>query len=141
MASLKKSVIVTGAASGIGFAVSRHFASQGHRVAILDINAESGLKVANELAEEYPAASVVFKKCDVASWEEQAAVFKEVFHEHGGVLDIAMANAGVAEGGGITVVDLEEKDPSPPRLKTLNINLIGVIYCKFAQSSLALVPS
>ncbi|KAK0649546.1 hypothetical protein B0T16DRAFT_324936 [Cercophora newfieldiana] len=123
-----RSVIVTGGASGIGLAMSRHFASQGHRVAILDVNAESGLEAASELAGEFPTATVVFKKCDVASWEEQAAVFKEVYHEHGGSLDFVMANAGIAEGGKITVVDLKEEEPSPPKLATLNINLIGVIY-------------
>ncbi|KAK0611270.1 hypothetical protein B0T14DRAFT_324519 [Immersiella caudata] len=128
MTSNPKSIIVTGGASGIGLATSRHFASQGHRIAILDINADVGLRVAQELAEEYPASIVVFKKCDVASWDEQAAVFKDVFLEHGGRLDIVMANAGIAEGGMITVVDLEEEEPSPPRLRTLEINLIGVIY-------------
>lgn len=126
------SVIVTGGASGIGLAMSRHFASLGYQVAILDVNAKSGLEAAKELSEEYPAATVVFKKCDVVSWEEQAAVFKEVFHEHGGKLDVVMANAGIAEGGSVTVVDLEEEEPSPPRLTTLNINLIGVIYCEFS---------
>jgi len=130
MASPQKSVIVTGGASGIGLAMSRHFASQGHQVALLDVNSDAGQKEAEKLAVEYPAAAVRFKKCDVASWDELAAVFKEVFSEHGGRLDIVMANAGIAEGGGVTVVDLDEEEPSPPRLKTLDINLIGVIYCE-----------
>ncbi|KAK4443891.1 hypothetical protein QBC34DRAFT_416312 [Podospora aff. communis PSN243] len=128
MESARKSIIVTGGASGIGLAITRHFLSQGHRIAIVDINADVGPKVANELAREFPTATVAFKKCDVASWDEQSAIFKEVFVEHGNRLDIVVANAGVAEGKVVTVVDLEEDEPTPPRLTTLEINLIGVIY-------------
>jgi NAD(P)-dependent dehydrogenase (short-subunit alcohol dehydrogenase family) len=131
MESTRKSIIVTGGASGIGLAISRHFLSHGHRIAILDINADVGSELADELAREYPAATVVFKKCDVASWEEQSAVFKDIFVEHGGRLDIVVANAGIAEGKVVTVVDFEEDEPTPPRLTTLEINLIGVIYCGF----------
>ncbi|KAK3313952.1 hypothetical protein B0H66DRAFT_567447 [Apodospora peruviana] len=124
----RKSAIVTGGASGIGLAMSRHFASQGHRVAILDVDTNSGPQIAAYVAAEYPYSTVSFKKCDVTSWDEQAAVFKEVYEEHGGRLEIVMANAGVSEQGATTAVHLDEDSPSPPRLTVLNINLIGTIY-------------
>jgi len=133
-----KSIIVTGGASGIGLAMSRHFASQGHRVAILDVNTQTGPQAAAEIAAEHPAATVVFKKCDVSSWDEQAAVFKEVFHEHGDSLDVVMANAGISEGGSVTVVNLKEAEPTKPRLTALEINLLGVIYCEFPPPFLPL---
>ncbi|KAK3319999.1 hypothetical protein B0T19DRAFT_445774 [Cercophora scortea] len=126
---IPKSVIVTGGASGIGLTMSRHFASQGHRVAILDINAESGHGIATEIASEFPESTVSFRKCDVSSWDEQAAAFKAIFHEHGGSIDIVMANAGVSEQGSTTAVDLAEMDePLPPKLGTIQINLMGTIY-------------
>jgi NAD(P)-dependent dehydrogenase (short-subunit alcohol dehydrogenase family) len=129
MSLTQKSIIVTGGASGIGLALTRYFASHGHRIAILDVNPDTGPKAAAEVAAKHPQAKIIFKKCDVASWDEQATAFREVFHEHGNSLDIVMANAGVAEGAGaVTVLDLEEEAPSPPCLTTLNINLIGVIY-------------
>ncbi|KAK0724836.1 hypothetical protein B0H67DRAFT_641334 [Lasiosphaeris hirsuta] len=123
-----KSVIVTGGASGIGLAMSRYFTSLGSRVAILDVNTESGTTVAAQLATEYPQATVSFKQCDVTSWDEQAAVFKEVYHEHGSRIDVVMANAGISEQGVTTIVDLNEDTPSPPKLKSLNINLLAVHY-------------
>ncbi|KAK3346312.1 hypothetical protein B0T25DRAFT_276340 [Lasiosphaeria hispida] len=123
-----KSVIVTGGASGIGLAMSRYFASLGSQVAILDVNTDSGAKVAAELATEYPQATVSFKQCDVTLWDEQAAVFQEVYHGHSDRIDVVMANAGVSEQGVTTIVDLGEDTPSPPKLKSLNINLIGTIY-------------
>jgi NAD(P)-dependent dehydrogenase (short-subunit alcohol dehydrogenase family) len=131
----RKSVVVTGGGSGIGLAMTRHFASEGHLVAILDVNTASGLKVAAELASEYPNAQVTFKKCDVSSWKEQAAVFKEVFEEHGGKIDVVLANAGISEQGETSSVDLKEETPSEPRLGAINVNLIGVIYCESGAPS------
>jgi NAD(P)-dependent dehydrogenase (short-subunit alcohol dehydrogenase family) len=123
----KKSVIVTGGGSGIGLAMARHFASEGHRVAILDLNSESGVKVAAELSTEYPSSAVSFRKCDVSSWDEQAAAFKDIYETHGGV-DVVMANAGISEQGSTTAIDLSEETPTEPRLGAIKVNLIGVVY-------------
>ena len=41
--------VVTGGASGLGEATARMLASQGARVAILDMNAERGERVAREI--------------------------------------------------------------------------------------------
>lgn len=130
----KKSVIVTGGGSGIGLAMSRHFASEGHSVAIFDVNAAAGAKIAGELSSEFPNASVTFRRCDVSSWEDQAAAFKEVY-ENRGAIDIVMANAGISEQGSTTAIDLREEEPTEPRLAVIKINLIGVVYSKFERLS------
>lgn len=127
-----RSVIVTGGASGIGLAMVRHFAGlPNHLVAILDVNEEAGCKVAADLGREFPQTRLSFKKCNIASWDEQAAVFEQVYREHGNRVDVVMANAGINEGGPVTVVDLDEEKPSRPELKTLDINLSGTIYSKY----------
>ncbi len=127
----QKSVIVTGGASGIGLAMASYFAAEGHNVAILDVNS-SGAQVARDLAAAYPRSSVAFHQCDVSSWDDQAAAFKTVYERHGGRLDVVMANAGVSEQGVTTVVNLLEDEPSEPRLKSVQINLFGVVYCERA---------
>jgi NAD(P)-dependent dehydrogenase (short-subunit alcohol dehydrogenase family) len=76
---------------------------------------------------EFPEATVVFKKCDVSSWDEQAAVFKEVCRQHRGI-HLVMANAGVSEQGTTSAITLGEEKPSKPKLAALNINLVGTIY-------------
>ncbi|KAI1353649.1 15-hydroxyprostaglandin dehydrogenase [Xylaria sp. FL0043] len=153
----RRSVIVTGGASGLGKIMSAHFASCGDAVTILDINAADGAAVAAELsaahgnpprvkdtgADETRASDntsssgesggeVKFEKCDVASWEEQKRAFKAVYQRVGRV-DVVVANAGVSEGGGRSWVlpggELDPVDePEEPRLKVLDVNLLGVVY-------------
>ncbi|KAK3305568.1 uncharacterized protein B0T15DRAFT_202112 [Chaetomium strumarium] len=134
MSTTPKSIIVTGGASGIGLAITRHFASQGHRVAILDLDAASGPGVATAVAAEFPQSAVSFHQCNVVSWDEQAAAFKAAFREHGGRLDVVVANAGVSEQGATTLVRLgaeeeeEEAEPARPKMTTVEVNLVGAIY-------------
>lgn len=138
-----KTVIVTGGASGLGLAMARHFAAQGDRVVILDVNAETGAAAAAEVSSSsssaaHPQATAVsFRKCDISSWDSQAATFKAVYHqEAGGRIDVVMANAGISEQGASSLLawdegEGEEDEPTQPRLRTLDVNLVGTIYCKY----------
>lgn len=129
-----KTVIVTGGASGIGLAIAEHFASQGHIVAIFDVNIDSGNEVASKLASENPQSKITFKKCDVSSWKNQAEAFKEVYAESGKI-DIVVANAGISEQGGSSLASIEDDEPQEPKLNVVHVNLSGVIYCEFELSS------
>ena len=137
-----KSIIVTGGASGIGLALTRHFASQGHQVAILDLNAAAGPVVAAAVAADFPQASVSFHACNVASWDEQAAAFEQAFHAHGDRLDIVVANAGVSEQGVTTLVKLDagaEEGPVRPSATTVEVNLLGAVYCEWLALGVCVV--
>ncbi|KAJ9132262.1 15-hydroxyprostaglandin dehydrogenase [Pleurostoma richardsiae] len=124
----RKSILITGGASGIGLELSRHFAAEGHQIAVLDVNETAGRSVVAELASSYPEAKLTFKRCDVSLWPEQMVAFQEVFREHGSRLDIVMANAGISEQGSSSIVAVEDDIPAEPQLKAINVNLIGVIY-------------
>ncbi|KAI1136486.1 NAD(P)-binding protein [Hypoxylon sp. FL0543] len=122
------SVVVTGGASGLGLSMVEYFASQGHAVTIFDVDAQAGHKIAPELTAKYPqAAAVNFKCCNVASWDAQAAAFREVYEKEGHV-DVVMANAGVSEQGVSSLTLVDEEEPSQPRLRVLDVNLAGTIY-------------
>lgn len=142
----RRSVIVTGGASGLGKIMSSYFASLGDNVTIFDVNATDGAAVARELDAAHTTpqtndtnnnddggGSVRFEECDVSSWEEQKRAFKAVYETVGRV-DVIVANAGVAENGRSWVVPpvAEEDDEElekDPALKVLDINLTGVVYC------------
>jgi hypothetical protein len=55
-------------------------------------------------------------------------VYKET-----GAIDVVFANAGVSEVG--TFLAKEEEEPTRPNLKTLDINLLGTLYCEYISQS------
>ncbi|KAJ4414930.1 hypothetical protein N0V82_007643 [Gnomoniopsis sp. IMI 355080] len=119
--------IVSGGASGIGLAMSQHFASEGYDVAIFDVDVKAGKDIVSQLASEHPQMRVVFKLCDVSSWQSQAQNFKEVHGEFGRI-DVVCANAGISEKGTSALASIETDEPVEPNLKTMDVNLSGVIY-------------
>jgi NAD(P)-dependent dehydrogenase (short-subunit alcohol dehydrogenase family) len=133
MASKQKQVaIVTGGCHGIGLAMSEYLASKGLRVAVVDINADLGRKAALDLANAHPEATIVFKECDVTSWQQQERVFREVWEEFGGI-DVVVANAGISEGFS-SMYRLEQNHPVEPDRKVLDVNVFGVMCCKSLPS-------
>lgn len=119
--------IETGGASGIGLGITKSFAEQGAHISVLDVNPD-GASIVEGLKSEYPGASFSFTKCDVSNWNEMAATFKAIYQSQGHI-DVVMANAGISREGSLIV---DEDEPSQPGLKTLEVNLIGAIYCERA---------
>ena len=125
-------LIYSGGASGIGLGITKHFLNQDNiHVTILDINATTGAQTLSQLRDEFPYASVTFEQCDVSSWESQAAIFEKVYKEQGRI-DTVFANAGITEKGSLLSSGVDGEGPMKPELATLNVNLIGCIYSKFA---------
>jgi len=80
--------VITGGASGIGYATAQRFAEEGAKVVIVDLNEEIGNKVAKELGG-------IFIKANVTSEEDVARMYKVAFDEYGRI-DIAFNNAGIS---------------------------------------------
>lgn len=75
--------VVTGGAAGVGEMVSRYLAGDGHRVAVLDIDADAAQNVAGELTVR--GASVIGVSVDVSDPLSVKAAFAEVRRELGPV--------------------------------------------------------
>jgi 3-oxoacyl-[acyl-carrier protein] reductase len=86
-------VLVTGAASGMGRATARVFAAEGAKVAVTDYTARGAETVAAEIAADGGAAKAW--KLDVADRDEIKAVVVDIATHFGG-LDIVVNNAGIS---------------------------------------------
>lgn len=91
-----KVALITGAATGIGRASARLFASEGAQVAIVDINRADGERTAHEI--EAAGGRACFIECDLRSTARIAAAVEEAVDRYGR-LDVFFHNAGVAGPG------------------------------------------
>ncbi|KAJ8510494.1 hypothetical protein OPV22_000928 [Ensete ventricosum] len=101
-----KVAIITGAASGIGEAAARLFASNGATVVVADIQDELGTRVAASIG----FGRCSYRHCDVTREEEVEATVDYVVRTHGR-LDVMLSNAGVlGPMASVLDVDLGEMD-------------------------------
>ena len=85
--------VVTGAASGMGEATAKLFASEGALVAAIDVNEEGLNRVVAEISPEgKPAKGWIL---DLSDGEEIKRVFDEIADHFGGI-DILVNNAGIS---------------------------------------------
>jgi NAD(P)-dependent dehydrogenase (short-subunit alcohol dehydrogenase family) len=115
-----RSVVVTGAASGIGAAVARRFASAGSRVALLDVDARGAERIAREI--EGDAAAALALRCDVSSDAECRSAFGAVERAFGGV-DVLVNNAGITHVGLFRDTDLQVLR------RVMEVNFFGAVRC------------
>ncbi len=105
-------VLITGGASGLGRALAGLYAARGDRVLVTDL--------ADHLPTTTGAADVGYLRLDVrddADWERARS---EVLDRWGG-LDVLINNAGVAAGGRIDVIPVEDWQ------WIIDVNLLGVV--------------
>jgi NAD(P)-dependent dehydrogenase (short-subunit alcohol dehydrogenase family) len=114
--------VVTGGASGIGFAAAMRFARLGLRICIADVGADRLSQAAAELTAAAPegAASVMTWVADVSSRDEVTRL-EVVVRERFGGTDVLMNNAGVQPGSKMF-------GPAENWQRILGVNLWGVIH-------------
>ena len=88
----KRVAIVTGGASGIGWATVQRFARQGYGVAIADLHRDAARHRVEELGDEGHLAIGV----DVSSEADVIAMIAQVMKERGRI-DVLVNNAGIGE--------------------------------------------
>jgi NAD(P)-dependent dehydrogenase (short-subunit alcohol dehydrogenase family) len=116
-----KAALVTGAASGIGYATARAFAREGARVVLSDVNDAEGEKGTAQIRASDGEAHYVH--ADVTREADVEALVAACVERYGR-LDAAVNNAGTTGAGG-ALQDLSLEDWN----RTLSINLTGVFLC------------
>jgi NAD(P)-dependent dehydrogenase (short-subunit alcohol dehydrogenase family) len=112
-----KVIVITGAGRGLGFAYAERLASEGARIVIAEIDAQSGAKAAADLSGR--GAEAVFVETDVTSEDSTNAMAAAVI-EKWGHIDGLVANAGWANSvGGATYdeISVEQWD----RMMSVNV--------------------
>lgn len=127
-----KHAMVTGGASGLGFAMSRVLATYGADVTIVDIREDALASAKAELAGI--GLDVATQLADTSDPDSIAAAAKAA--ARGGSLHIAFANAGITAGQGpyikegrLTNLDLDRWR------RVVDVNLSGVLYTMRAASA------
>lgn len=97
-----KTAIVTGAASGIGYAISEQLLNNGAVVFGADINEDKLLQIKADLGDNF-----IGVKTNVTNSEEQQALVQQAVDRYGH-LDFASNVAGANRSG--TIIDISEED-------------------------------
>ncbi len=110
-----KAAIVTGGASGIGYAIAEHFLGKGARVAIADIDQDRGDRAVRELSK---LGEIRFVRTDVGNRADVDALLAAAIDAFGAV-DILVNNAGIVHAADF--LDISEEDFD----RVLRVNLKG----------------
>src|SRR5215469_10717557 len=118
----RKSIFITGAASGMGRETAKLFANKGWFVGAFDVNTD-GLKT---LEQEIGADNCITRRLDVTDKADFDAAMKAFGEVTGGKLDVLFSNAGIGESGWF------EDVPYEAAMRVVQVNLVGVINSIYA---------
>jgi len=113
-----KQAVITGAASGIGLAIARRFASEGAAIVALDLNAESAKRAAESIEAEFHGSAIGLG-CDVS---DEASV-AEAFAQIAGPVNILVNCAGIAHVGNLEATKTSDMD------RLFAVNVRGTFLC------------
>jgi 2-hydroxycyclohexanecarboxyl-CoA dehydrogenase len=117
---MSRVAVVTGGASGIGLGVAHGFVADGHRVALVDSNAEAAEAAAEELRRG--GATAIAVAADVADRAAVHAGFDRIRSELGPV-EILVTSAGIESFTPVLDITAEGWD------RLIAINLTGTFTC------------
>lgn len=120
--SERKAIFVTGAASGMGRAAAKLFATKGWFVGGYDLN-EQGLKSLSDELGPGMCVTGLLDVTDKAAFDAAVAAFGSA---SGGRMDVLFNNAGIGESGWF------EDVPHDRAMRLVDINLKGVINGAYA---------
>ncbi|WP_194755873.1 SDR family oxidoreductase [Aliidiomarina indica] len=95
---MRKTIVITGASSGLGAEMARQFAALGRNLGLCARRTERLESLKQELETQYPNIQVSLKALDVNDHDAVFRVFAE-FKQEFGSIDRIIVNAGMGKGG------------------------------------------
>lgn len=138
-----KVIVITGGASGIGFACAKRLAAEGASLVLADLFSDQGEAAAESLVGA-PGAKFQFVKTDVTSEEEQIALGRATIEAFGRV-DGVIAAAGISNANYFEEPGDEPREPDAGHIinkatadwqKVLDVNLTGVMLTNKVMAKL-----
>lgn len=121
-----KTVLITGASSGIGKACAQHFSQQGYFVGLYDLQAQALAETSKTLAND----NYCYQACDVRDFEQVQAMFEHFKSHSQGRLDVLINCAGVLSGGRFDQLTQAQID------NIIEVNCKGLSYVAHSAFSL-----
>lgn len=115
-----KTVVITGAAGGMGCAFSRRFAAAGARLALLDIDA--GRLTALEEGLRKSGIETVAVRCDITDYTQCEAALAKAKAAFGSI-DVLIANAGITHRSAFACTEMAVYH------RVMEVNFFGAVYC------------
>ncbi|MAO15177.1 MULTISPECIES: SDR family oxidoreductase [Marinobacter] len=94
---MSRTILITGASSGLGEGMAREFAARGDHLALCARRTERLDQLRAELEGTYPGVKISVRALDVNDHAQVAEVF-QAFREEFGQLDRIIVNAGIGKG-------------------------------------------
>jgi short-subunit dehydrogenase len=117
---MAKSILITGASSGIGQALAHELAGRGYSLGLAARRLESLEIIRNDILGRFPSIKLAIRHLDVTDYQSVPACIDEMAGALNG-LDIVLANAGIGKGEGIGRGQFENAKI------TIETNLLGAI--------------
>lgn len=113
----RKSIFITGAASGMGLETARLFSKGGWFVGGYDVNNEGLAALEQELGSD----NCIVRTLDVTNRADYEQALAEFADATGGKLDLLFNNAGIGKGGFFDEMPFEDV------MDVVNVNFVGVL--------------
>ena len=94
---MRKTILITGASSGLGAEMARQFAARGHDLALCARRVERLEELRAEIAAAHPDVRVEVRALDVTDDDQVFEVFR-AFRSDFGTIDRVIVNAGLGKG-------------------------------------------
>lgn len=115
---MKKIVLITGGATGLGRSLAKAFASEGYDIVITYNNGKDEASSLKQMLEDMYKVNVVVIKCDLSKEEDISCVKEEIVKKFGRV-DVLVNNAAIE-------IDMDfDKKTKAVFMHTLEVNLVG----------------